>query len=104
LWMAGPRWSYIEPMATLAQPIPQQDTIREALGTLTLPGGIALRSLEFRENSHGEPALFVTYSFASNGRTDEEQAKALLKLVDQTLRALDTLNLPFFQYVNFLPK
>jgi hypothetical protein len=91
-------------MAALAHPIPQQDTIREALGSISLSAGIALHSLEFRENSHGEPSLFVTYAVASNGRTDEEQAKTLAKLVDQTLDVLNGLNLPFFQYVNFLPK
>ena len=91
-------------MSALAHPVPQQDTIREALGSISLPAGIALHSIEFRENSHGEPSWFITYAVASNGRTDEEQAKILVKLVDQTLHALDVLNLPFFQYVDFLPK
>jgi hypothetical protein len=60
--------------------------------------------VEFRENSHGEPALFVTYAVASNGRADEDQAKILLSLLDETLNLLGELDLSVFSYVNFQPK
>jgi hypothetical protein len=88
-------------MATLAFPFPQKATVREALSSVRVPQGVVLHSVEFGHNSHGEPAIFVTYAVASANRSDEEQVKVLSDLVDSTLRAIDTLNLAIFAYVNF---
>ena len=90
-------------MAALVNSFAQQATISDALSGVAEPG-TNLLSVELRENSHGEPAYFITYAVDARGRTDEEQAKILLKLLDKALNVLNDLNLPFFSYVDFLPK
>jgi hypothetical protein len=89
-------------MAALAQAAPQQQAIRDVLSSVRLPLGVALQSIEFRENSHGEPSWFITYAVAPSRLSDAQRAKELSGLIDQTLRALDRLNLPFFEYVDFV--
>ena len=92
---------YIEVMAALAQPVPLEATIREALASLPLPDGVALKSVQFRGNSHGEPSVYVTYGYAQKDKSDEEQANILLKVIPRALDVLRTLDLPLFEYIKF---
>jgi len=89
-------------MAALAQPVPLEATIREALAPLTLPAGVVLKAIELRGNSHGEPSVYVTYAFTPNGSFNDDYAKKLLDLQFRVLDVLRTFRLPLFEYVNFV--
>lgn len=97
-----PDAEYSDRMAALAQITPQQEAIREALASLSLPEGVALQAVELRENSFGEPSWFIIYAVAPIHLSDEDRAKQLSDLIDDTLRALDRLDLPLFEYVDFV--
>jgi len=88
-------------MAALVYAFPEKRTLEDALASVPKPRGVKLDSIEFAENSHGEPSIFVTYAVATRGESDETQAKALSALVHHSLRAMAALNLPFFEYVDF---
>ena len=95
--------AYSGRMAALAQPASFTSLVKRALASVPLREGTSLHSVEWRNNSHGEPSIFVTYRTFPCGRTDEEEAGVLLRLVDDTLSAADKLDLPFFVYVEFQP-
>lgn len=93
---------YSDRMAALAQITPPQEAIREALASLSLPEGVALHAVELRENGFGEPSWFIIYAVEPIHLSDEDRAKQLSEVVDRTLRALSALNLPYFEYVDFV--
>jgi hypothetical protein len=91
-------------MAALAYAFPQKEQLLELLGTVHKPDGVTLDSIEFGENSHGEPSIFITYAVNPAPQNDEAQASDLLKLMDESRHAVSVLNLPFFEYIDFRAK
>jgi len=89
-------------MAALAQPVPQEATIREVVASIPPPEGIKLLRIQFREDSTGDPALFIIYSIDESLKSDEEWVKDLADLtqvVRSRIRDLDEPRFPYFHFV-----
>ncbi len=91
-------------MAVLAYTFPHKEQLQELLTAVHKPDGVTLDSIEFGENSHGEPSIFITYAVDPAPQNDEAQAADLLKLMDESRQAVSVLNLPFFEYIDFRAK
>jgi hypothetical protein len=89
-------------MAALAQPDVMETIVREVVSTISLPEGVRFERLEFRENSNGDPAVFVVYSVAKSPKPDEERAKELSILMTATVRPIHKLGLPLSPYPLFV--
>jgi hypothetical protein len=89
-------------MAALAQPDVMESVIRDIVSSIPLPDGVRFERLEFRENSNGDPAVFVIYSVAESTKSDEERAKELVALTTATVRPLSKLNTPLSPYPEFI--
>jgi hypothetical protein len=90
-------------MAALVHPVPQEATVLEAVNLVPLPEGMKLQGLEFRNDSNGDPALFLVISRAATQKSDEEQVQdrsAMTKAIRQQLRELD---FPLFAHFVFVP-
>jgi hypothetical protein len=90
-------------MAALAQPDLLETSIREVLASVPLPEGLKLRRLEFRNDSTGDPALFLIFSRSELPESDEEQAQNLLALKKDIRRQLRDFGLSLFPYFVFVP-
>jgi len=89
-------------MAALAQPVPQEATIREVLNSIPLPEGIKLERLEFRDDSTGDPALFLIYSIDESLKSDEERVQDLSVLSKAVRSRLRDIDLALFPYLRFV--
>jgi len=90
-------------MAALAQPDIQETVIRQALSSVPVPENMRLQRLEFRNDSTGDPALFLVFSRKESQKSDEDQVEDLLTLKDAARRKLRDLELPLFPYFVFVP-
>lgn len=89
-------------MAALAQSVPQEATIRQVLTSIPLPEGMKLQRLEFRNDSTGDPALFLTYSIDESLKSDDEWVQELSTLTQATRRRLRDMDVPLFPYLHFV--
>ncbi len=89
-------------MAALAQPDVMESAILDVVRNIPLPEGIRFERLEFRENSAGDPAVFVIYSFAESAKPVEERAKELSALTTATIRPIYALGTPLAAYPEFI--
>jgi hypothetical protein len=90
-------------MAAFAQPVPQEATIREVVDSVSLPEGMKLQGLEFRNDSNGDPALFLVISRHSTQKSDEEQVQDLSTMKTAIRRQLRDLDFPLFTHFVFVP-
>ena len=90
-------------MAALAQPDIQENVIRQVLASVPVPEGMKLQRLEFRNDSTGDPALFLVFSREKSHKSDEEQVEDLSTLKNAARRQLRDLGLPLFPYFIFVP-
>src|SRR5579859_3907037 len=88
----------VESMAALAQPDVVESAILDIVRKIPLPEGIRFERLEFRENSVGDPAVFVVYSLADSAKSDQERAKEIVELDNATLNPLWSLPIPWNPY------
>jgi hypothetical protein len=89
-------------MAALAQPVLQEATIREVVASIPLPEGIKLLRIEFRNDSTGDPALFLIYSIDESLKSDDEwiqDLSALTKTTRSRIRDLDETRFPYLRFV-----
>ena len=89
-------------MAAYAQPVPLEATVREAVASIPLPQGVKLLRLEFREDSTGDPAIFVIYSIDEPLKSTDEWIRELSALRDTArsrIRDLDESRFPYFRFV-----
>jgi hypothetical protein len=89
-------------MAALAQSVPQEATIREVVASIPLPEGMKLLRIEFRNDSTGDPALFIIYSIDEALKSDDEWVKDLSDLTETArnrIRDLDEPRFPYFRFV-----
>jgi hypothetical protein len=96
------RRRYIECMAALAQPDLRESAIREVLAPIPLPDGTSLQRLEFRDDSTGEPALFVVYSVKEGAEPDETLATHLQAVRAAVRTRLRAFGLPITPYTAFI--
>lgn len=89
-------------MAALAQPDVVESTILDIIREIRLPEGIRFQRLEFRENSVGEPAVFVVYSVADSSKSDQERAKELGALTTAAIDPIYVLNTSLAPYPEFI--
>ena len=89
-------------MAALAQPDVVESTILDIIREIRLLEGIRFQRLEFRENSVGEPTVFVVYSVADSSKSDQERAKELGALTTATIDPIYVLNTPLAPYPEFI--
>jgi hypothetical protein len=89
-------------MAALAQPDVVESAILDIVRKIPLPEGIQFERLEFRENSIGDPAVFVVYSVADSAKSDEERAKELVALTTATVEPIYALNTPLSPYPQYI--
>ena len=89
-------------MAALAQPDVIESTIRHIVSSISLPEGVRFERLEFRENSNGDPSVFVVYSVADSSKSDEDRAKELSALTTATIRPIYKLNTPLIPYPEYV--
>jgi hypothetical protein len=90
-------------MAALAQPDIVESAILNIVSKIPLPEGIRFERLEFRENSVGDPAVFIVYSLADSSKSDQERAKELVALDTATLNPLWDLPMVWIPYTLYLP-
>jgi hypothetical protein len=89
-------------MAALAQPDLQETAIRNALATIPLPEGAWLRRLEFRNDSTGDPAVYVVYAVTEPPYIDENRGLELMRLrqaVRSRLREFRPALTPYTMYI-----
>ena len=89
--------------AALAQPVPQEALVLEVLNSITLPEGMKLQGLDFRNDSTGDPALFIVISRAASQKSDEEQARDLLAMKTAVWQRLRDADFPLFAHFYFVP-
>jgi hypothetical protein len=89
-------------MAALAQPDLRESAIREVLAPIPLPDGTSLQRLEFRDDSTGEPALFVVYSVKEGAEPDETLATHLQAVRAAVRTRLRAFGLPMTPYTAFI--
>jgi len=89
-------------MAALAQPDVQESAIRNVLSTIPLPEGASLQRLEFRNDSSGEPALFVVYAVTEPPFVDEGRALELMHLRDTVSSRLRDFGLALTAYTMYV--
>jgi len=89
-------------MAAMAQLVPQEVAIREAVSSTPAPDGVRFQRLRFAEDHTGDPAVFVVYSLSEADKQLEERARALSAFRRAIVRSIWSLGLPFFPYVEFI--
>jgi hypothetical protein len=89
-------------MAALAQPDLQETAIRNALATIPLPEGAWLRRLEFRNDSTGDPAVYVVYAVTEPPYIDENRGLELMRLREAVSSRLWDIGLDLPAYTMYI--
>jgi len=89
-------------MVALAQPIPQEVAVAEAVRSLPLPKGVRLKTISFDEDHSGDPAVYVIFAVSKQYGLGPARIRSLTALRESVLRAFDGLGLDQLCYVRFV--
>jgi hypothetical protein len=88
-------------MAALAQPVPLESTIAEAVAAVSTPKGVRLKRIFFDHDHAGEPAIRVVFAVSVKIALTKPRVNELASFRRAVRDAISALGYEPFPYVTF---